>query len=86
MPTICTFYGITVRMYYDDHNPPHFHAFYGDSAAKLRIDNMDIIAGALPPRALQLLREWAGLNKSLLMKNWLLAVNHERLITIQPLE
>lgn len=42
MPTICVFYGITVRMYYDDHNPPHFHAFYGESAAKVAIDNGEI--------------------------------------------
>lgn len=33
MPTISMFYGIVIRMYYDDHNPPHFHAFYGDYKA-----------------------------------------------------
>ncbi|WP_407635395.1 DUF4160 domain-containing protein [Marinobacter nauticus] len=29
MPTISEFFGILIRMYYDDHNPPHFHAYYG---------------------------------------------------------
>lgn len=33
MPTISMFYGIVIRMYYDDHNPPHFHAFFGEYEA-----------------------------------------------------
>lgn len=48
MPTICVFYGISIRMYYDDHNPPHFHVFYGDFAAKLAIESGNIIAGNVP--------------------------------------
>jgi len=28
MPELCRFYGIVIRMYYDDHLPPHFHAVY----------------------------------------------------------
>ena len=38
MPTISMFYGIIIRMYYDDHNPPHFHAFYGDYKAVFNFD------------------------------------------------
>lgn len=38
MPTISEFFGIIIRMYYDDHNPPHFHAYYGDYQALIRID------------------------------------------------
>jgi len=38
MPTISVFYGIIIRMYYDDHNPPHFHAFYGDYKAIFDFD------------------------------------------------
>lgn len=33
MPEISRFYGIIIRMYYEDHNPPHFHAVYGDDEA-----------------------------------------------------
>jgi hypothetical protein len=33
MPTICVFFGIVIRMYYDEHIPPHFHAYYGESSA-----------------------------------------------------
>jgi len=28
MPEVSRFYGIIVRIFYDDHNPPHFHAEY----------------------------------------------------------
>lgn len=56
MPTICVFYGITVRMYYDDHNPLHFHVFYGEFAAKIAFDTDEMITGQLPARVLALIR------------------------------
>ena len=46
MPTISMFYGILIRMYYDDHNPPHIHALYGDEAACYDFEG-NIINGAL---------------------------------------
>ena len=33
MPEISLFYGIRVTMYYEDHNPPHFHAEYNGNKA-----------------------------------------------------
>ncbi len=39
MPEISLFYGIRVTMYYDDHNPPHFHAEYNGNKAIIRIIN-----------------------------------------------
>jgi hypothetical protein len=51
-------------MYYDDHGPPHFHAYYGDHAAKFSIESPDIIAGSLPRRAANLVVEWATLHRS----------------------
>jgi len=42
MPTISQFYGITIRMYFDDHPPPHFHAYYGSEAAKIDIDTLQL--------------------------------------------
>ena len=58
MPEICRFYGIVIRMYYDDHNPPHFHAQYGNHQVTVAIGTLAVIAGALPPRALGLVAEW----------------------------
>lgn len=70
MPTIAYFYGIAICMYYDDHNPPHFHAFYGEHEAKVSIDSGDVIEGRLPRGAMRLVKEW-GLERKLdLMQNW----------------
>lgn len=86
MPTICVFYGISIRMYYDDHNPPHFHVFYGDFAAKLAIESGDIIAGNVPKRVLAMTREWSELNRTYLLDNWDRCISHEPLILLNPLE
>lgn len=57
MPELCRFYGIIIRMYYDDHNPPHFHAYYCSHRTTIVTGTLPVIAGALPPRALGLVAE-----------------------------
>ena len=52
MPTLSIFFGIVIRMYYDDHPPPHFHAIYGEHEAKIGIETLELIEGKLPRRAL----------------------------------
>ena len=52
MPEICRFLGIIITMYFNEHNPPHFHARYGDHRAEIAIETLSIIAGRLPPRVL----------------------------------
>jgi hypothetical protein len=59
MPTIAWFYGILIQMFYDDHQPPHFHARYGDAKALVRLSDGEIIAGELSPTARRLVRQWA---------------------------
>lgn len=51
MPSICSFYGILIQMYFGDHNPPHFHAKYGEFKASIQIDNYALLSGYLPPKA-----------------------------------
>jgi hypothetical protein len=58
-------------MYYDDHNPPHYHAEY---------------AGDLPSRALGLVYEWAGKHRAELREAWKRAKNLEPTGKIEPLE
>ena len=70
MPTIAYFYGISIYMYYDDHNPPHFHALYGEHEAKIAIDTGQLMEGTLPRRAMRLVSEWALERKPELMNNW----------------
>lgn len=86
MPTISTFYGIAIRMYYDDHAPAHFHAYYGGQAAQLAIDTLQVIEGGLPRRALAFVLEWAETHRDELRANWQRAEAHEALAAIAPLE
>ena len=51
MPEISRFYGILIKMYFIDHNPPHFHAEYGEYRAEYSIKTLEIIDGKLPGRA-----------------------------------
>lgn len=59
MPTICEFFGIVIRMYYDDHNPPHFHAYYGGEQAIFSIETRELMEGSLSRRAKAMVLEWA---------------------------
>lgn len=47
MPEICRFYGIIIAMFYEDHNPPHFHARYGNDQAVIKIDDFMVLEGFL---------------------------------------
>ena len=86
MPEISRFYGIIIKMYFDDHTPPHFHAQYGKHKAVLNINTLGIIAGSLPPKALGLVTEWATIYKDNLLVVWEKAKNLEPLEKIPPLK
>ena len=85
MPEISRFYGIRITMYIDDHNPPHFHAAYGESEAAVDIRTGEVIAGELPGRALRLVAEWRRLHQAELAENWSRMEREEPLSRIQPL-
>ena len=86
MPTISEFFGILIRMYYDDHNPPHFHAYYGDHQGIISIETLEVLEGQLPKRARALVVEWAVEHRQELLNDWLLAEEHQPLNKIEPLE
>ena len=86
MPEICRFFGIVVKMFFDDHNPPHFHAYYGEHEALIDIHNLSIFAGRLPPRAIGLVMEWANIYQKELLDDWARAQRHQPILTIAPLE
>ena len=73
-------------MYYDDHVPTHFHALYAEFETIVNIDDLSIIAGTLPPRALGLVIEWAAAHREELKENWELLRSHQPLKTIEPLK
>ena len=84
MPIISMFYGILVRMYYDDHNPPHFHAFYTDYKATFSFDGK-LLDGNMPTKQVKLIVAWSVIHKEELIANWELAKNGETLFMITPL-
>lgn len=72
MPEICRFYGIVIKMYFrkSEHNPPHFHAIYGEYVGEFAIETGKVIAGDLPQKALSLVQEWAAAHRDELMRIW----------------
>ena len=86
MPEICRFYGITIKMFFGDHLPPHFHARYGENEALVNINTLALFAGNIPPRALGLVMEWASLHQEELIELWHKVEKLEPLHRIDPLE
>ena len=85
MPEISRFYGIVIKMFFDDHSPSHFHALYGGDEALIAINTRALIAGHLPPRAMGLVIEWATLHQNELQADWGRAKALEPLDKIDPL-
>ncbi len=69
MPEICRFYGIDIFMFFNEHNPPHFHAHYGEYRITINI-NDEVVKGFMPKRALKLIFEWMDIHKAELLENW----------------
>ncbi len=70
MPEICRFLGIVIMMYFDEHNPPHFHVRYNEYQATLDIQTLNVLAGKLPAKVRGLVEEWAELHRDELMQMW----------------
>jgi len=85
VPTISRFHGIDIRMYFNDHAFPHFHARHADGSAKVRIDTLEIIDSDLPRRQLRLVLAWAELHQGELEENWRRARSGGTLFPIEPL-
>ena len=69
MPEISRFLGIVVAMFYSDHGPPHFHAWYGEHEITVGIDDGGV-EGGFPRRALAHILEWYALHRQELSENW----------------
>ncbi|MBE8189320.1 MAG: DUF4160 domain-containing protein [Candidatus Thioglobus sp.] len=78
MPEISRFFGIIIRMFYDEHNPPHFHAEYSGNKAVFDFQG-NVIKGDLSSKtATKLVREWIDLHTLELENDWLLARKNTR--------
>ena len=86
VPTISAFYGILIRMFFNEHAPPHFHVQYAECTAEIEIETLRTIRGTLPRRALALVLEWAAIHREQLLTNWEHCRKHEQPLQIEPLE
>ena len=86
MPEISRFFGVSIRMYFDDHNPPHFHAIYGDAEAELGIEPIALLRGRFPRRAFGMVMEWAAVHQQELLANWDQMRNAQPPNRIDPLD
>ena len=84
MPVISRFYGLVIKMYFQqkEHNPPHFHVVYGEFTGAIDIKTLTVIDGDLPEKAVNLVREWATMYRGELLKIW----ETQEFIKIPPLE
>ncbi len=85
MPKISYFFGISIYLYYMDHNPPHFHVLYNEYEATIRIDTFEILTGEVPNRVKALVAEWYAIHKKELEENWNKTANGEVPNKIEPL-
>jgi hypothetical protein len=86
MPELSRFFGIVVRMFYDDHEPAHVHVEYQGRKAKIELDG-NVVRGSLGSRtAVRLVREWLSLRCEELERDWELAMKGEPLEKIEPLD
>ena len=72
MPVLSRFYGIIIRMYFQqsEHNPPHIHAIYGENVAAIDFQEKKVIEGELPAKALELVLEWIDIHQKELKDIW----------------
>ena len=83
MPEVSRFYGIIIKIFLTrDHNPPHFHAVYGEYNGSFSIETLEMLEGDLPKKAQALIKEWAGQYQDDLMRIW----NTKTLKKLPPLE
>jgi len=86
VPTISVFYGVVIQMYWNDHGVPHFHALYAEDEAVIDINELQVLRGSLPRRALALVLEWAADHRQALLDNWDLCRDLQPPKPIAPLE
>jgi hypothetical protein len=85
MPRISSFHGVDIYIYFNDHLPPHFHAYYGDDEALITFNPPQLLRGRLPRKELNMVLRWAALHPEELEDDWQLARGGRPLAPIAPL-
>ena len=85
MPILSRFFGVVIRMFYDDHLPPHFHAVYAEFELVVAISPIAVLHGEAPPRARSMVIEWAAIHQSELLDDWARCRTSQPPFRIDPL-
>jgi hypothetical protein len=85
MPQVSRFSGIVVTMYFNDHDPPHFHVRYGEYRATVGLDPITMLSGELPTRVRGVIIEWAHARRAELQENWTRMAIQGTFESIEPL-
>lgn len=80
MPIISMFFGIIIRMFYNEHEPPHFHAEYQGQRGTFDLSGYMRVGNIQSKTALRLIKEWTLLHRAEIETNW------QRMKVGQPLE
>ena len=88
MPVLSMFFGIIVRMYYEQggkHNLPHIHAEYSGEEVVVSLDGT-VLEGSIPRNKMKLLDAWMEIHREELQANWTLLSNGEQFFRIDALQ
>jgi hypothetical protein len=86
VPVISTFFGIVIRMYYQEHEPAHVHAEYQGQAAVFDFAGNMLRGRIRSGTAVRLIREWLAQHRPELETNWANMKSGRALERIAPLE
>jgi len=61
---------LIIRVYANDHLPPHFHAITPDLEALIEIKTLAVLRGHLSPQATRTVMSWATRNRATIVAEW----------------
>ena len=70
MPTIAIVDSVRLVMYWNDHDPPHFHALLAENRAVIEIETFTVVEGHLPKHKLRAILKWAASRQDALFAAW----------------
>jgi len=88
MPEICRFYGIVIKMIFNDndkHHKPHVHVYYGEYEASMSLDG-EVLEGKIPVKQYRMVSGWMALHEEELYAAWNNAVRNKAFEKIEPLK
>lgn len=88
MPIISQFYGIIVRIYFNDtekHYLEHIHVQYNEFDSVYSIRNSKVLEGKLPIKQHKLVIAWMEIHRDELKALWNISQNDGEVFKINPL-